>query len=67
MLHHGAARIPFPVVHHGPKIMLKIKGLSLSLEKSGLTGQRNLLYHFFFFLEDANDAKYEILPRSFPQ
>lgn len=66
MLHHSAARTHFPVVRHGPKIMLEIKGLSLSLEKSGLTGQRNLLYHFFF-LEDVNDAKYEILPTSFPQ
>ena len=57
MFHHQAGRTTFPVGCLGPKIMLEIRCLSLRIEEGGLTDQHNLLFHFFFPLDDANDCK----------
>lgn len=61
MFHCQAGRTTFLVGRHGPKIMLKIRCLSLRTEKGGLTDQHNLL--FFFSWTMPMTAKYESLPR----
>lgn len=67
VFHHQPGRA-FPVGHHGPKIMLEIRCLSLRIEKRWLDRSTPSPFPFFFFSWTMPmTAKYESLPKWFPQ
>lgn len=66
VFHHQAGRTTFPVGHHGPKIMLEIRCLSLRTEKRWLDRSTQSPFLFLSWTMPMI-AKYENLPRWFPQ